>query len=149
MSFCTLEYAKSQTGPIFSDGTFLHWERFMLWKCNFLWKHLAFSNSLDAVWNIEHDWAGQFLIGPRVGSLAACQGAGATLRGGLPRANNFWPARLPNPYSCSALLLPRSCWKQFSLANQGRNNLFFKISGLTPGVLVFVVLLRAGPSSAE
>ncbi|EOB07724.1 hypothetical protein Anapl_14427 [Anas platyrhynchos] len=38
------------------------------------------SNSLDAVWNIEHDWAGQFLIGPHVGSPATCQGAGAPLR---------------------------------------------------------------------
>lgn len=73
----------------FSDGTLLHWESFVLWKYNFLWKHLAFSNSPDATWNTEHDWSGQFCI------PTAAQEAGAALwLWGLPRVSNFRSDRL-------------------------------------------------------
>lgn len=134
MSFCTLEYAKSQTGPTFSDGTFLHWERFMLWKYNFLRKRLAFSNSPDATRSIEHDWSGQFLISRRAGCRQLPRGWCSSLTG-LPRAKDFRSARLGNPNSCSTLLMSRSCWRQF-LKSVEKYSVFLnsKQYGLVPAV---------------
>lgn len=88
----------------FSDGTFLHWESFVIWKYNFLWKHFAFSNSPDATWNTEHEWSGQLFI------PAAAQEAGAALwLWGLPRVSNFRSDRLNNPNPWSTFLTFRSC----------------------------------------
>lgn len=148
MSFYTLDYAKHQTGPIFSGGTFLRWERFMLWKCNFLWKHLASSNSPGAVRNIEHDWSGQFLISPRTDCPAACPGDGAALCNGLLRADIFGPVKLPT-------LIPaqHSHHRELaggSLPNQGRSTFFLNsVVWFNPSCsCTLVVQLRAGPSFA-
>lgn len=147
MSIYTLDYAKHQTGPVFSGGPFLCCERFMLWKCNVLWKHLASSNSLGAVRNIEHDWSGQFLIIPHTGCLAACLDDGAAPCIGLLRANIFRPVKLPT-------LIPAQHshhWELAgdSLANQWRSTfLLNSIVWFNQSCSCTLVQLRTGPSFA-
>lgn len=136
MSFCTLEHAKSQTGPTFSDGTFLHWERFMLWKYNFLGKRLAFSNSPDATRNIEHDWSGQFLISRRAGCRLPAKRLVQILDGAskgqrLSVCQAWKPEFLLNTPHVQKLL------ETVGFSNQWRNTLGFLISkqyGLVPAV---------------